>query len=116
VVIDRFYSPACYVTSGVPQSSILGLILFVVFTNDINLVFRGDAVLKLFADDVKLYSEIDLGDVSASLELSLDNLTQWAKDWQLTININKCSIMSTNTNHHYSRACFNHIDGTALRV
>jgi hypothetical protein len=78
------------------------------------LVCRGYTVLKLLADDVKLYYEIDHGDASASFQLSLDNLTQWAKDWQLTINMNKCSIMSINSKNHYSCARFYHVDGPAL--
>jgi ribonucleases P/MRP protein subunit RPP40 len=80
VVIDRFYSPVCPVISGVPQGSVLGPILFIVYINDIHTVFCGDTALLLFADDdAKLYSNITLDNTSISLQHSLDNLVQWAK-------------------------------------
>jgi hypothetical protein len=54
----------------------------------------GNTVLQLFADDAKLYSNIDINSLSASLQQSLDKLTHWANDWQLTINVSKCLVVS----------------------
>jgi len=51
--------------------------------------------MKLFADDAKLYSEINLNDSSASLQVSLNNLVSWADTWQLSINVKKCCVLST---------------------
>jgi len=55
-----------------------------IFINDINSVCHGQTYMKLFADDAKLYCEIDLNGCSLSLQTSLNNLTTWAFAWQLS--------------------------------
>jgi hypothetical protein len=94
VVVDRCQSSFSEVISGVPQGSVLGPILFLLFINDIDCVCCGDAKLQLFADDAKIYSSINIDRVSVSLQQSLDNLCNWASDWQLVINIRKCVVLS----------------------
>jgi hypothetical protein len=94
VAVDRCYSPPCSVVSGVPQGSVLGPILFLVYINDIDDVCCGSSRLQLFADDVKLYSNITVDKTSDCLQQSLDNLSAWAAEWQLAININKCAVLS----------------------
>ena len=58
VMIDGSISPTSCVISGVPQGSVLGPVLFIVFVNDICEVVPGGVTVKLFADDTKLYSVI----------------------------------------------------------
>ena len=53
VVIDGEMSESCDVTSGVPQGSVLGPLLFIIFINDI--VFGLNFTIRLFADDAILY-------------------------------------------------------------
>ena len=91
------YSPPSKVISGVPQGSVLGPILFLVYINDVESVCCGTSKLQLFADDVKLYSNITVNDTSDRLQQSLDNLSAWATKWQLAININKCTVLSIAT-------------------
>jgi ribonuclease P/MRP protein subunit RPP40 len=71
VVIENCFSSVAKVISGVPQDSVLGPILFIIFINDIDSVCHGQTNIKLFADDAKLYSAIDLKDHSLSLQISL---------------------------------------------
>jgi hypothetical protein len=54
VVVDHCFSPICSVASGVPQGSVLGPLLFLIFINDIDTVCKGNTTLQLFADDAKL--------------------------------------------------------------
>lgn len=95
VVIENCFSSVAKVISGVPQGSVLGPILFIIFINDIDSVCHGQTNIKLFADDAKLYSAIDLKDHSLSLQISLNNLVTWADAWQLSINVCKCCVLST---------------------
>jgi ribonuclease P/MRP protein subunit RPP40 len=84
VKVGHSFSPTCSVTSGVPQGSVLGPILFIVYINDIGRdCGKTNTKIKIFADDVKLYSCID--DMSSLLELqnSLDSIADWAATWQL---------------------------------
>jgi hypothetical protein len=78
----------------VPQGSVLGPLLFIVYINDIDTVYCGKTVLQLFADDAKLYSNINIDNSCSTLQQSLDQLACWAKEWQLSINISKCAVLS----------------------
>jgi ribonuclease P/MRP protein subunit RPP40 len=113
VVIDHFYSLIRSVISGVPQGSVLGPILFIIYVNDVDSVCCGETSSQLFADEAKLYSKVVVNNQSVSLQLSLDRLTQWAKDWQLHIHISKCSVLLvTHTAHSSVRQYF--INGVAI--
>jgi len=87
VAIENIFSSVAKVISGVPQGSVLSPILFIIFINDIDSECHGRTNMELFADDAKLYSELDLNDCSLSLQTSLNNLGTWAFSWQLSINV-----------------------------
>jgi len=91
VNISGFMSEIVHITSGVPQGSVLGPTLFLLFINDIDDILFGTSVcMKLFADDVKLYSSFthSLHD----LQVVCDRLATWAEKWQLRIAFDKCSV------------------------
>jgi hypothetical protein len=90
VVVEHCYSSWMPVLSGVPQGSVLGPVLFILFIDDIGVVCSGTVTHKLFADDLKLYSIINTDNDNISLQSTLDRLQQWCDIWQLTINSNKC--------------------------
>ena len=73
------------VTSGIIQGSVLGPVLFLVFINDFPHVI--EVLLKLFADDAKVYNIIsNLNDVHPS-QRSVDNAGRWSIDWDMLFNI-----------------------------
>ena len=109
VFVDDQFPYFISVLSGVIQGSGLGPLLFILFINDLVELFDASNVCKLFADDVKLYSVIDIG-ASATLEPGLACLVRWSNTWQLGINSSKCSISHIGRNNpkiHYSIAGFN---------
>ena len=72
------------VISGVPQGSVLGPALFILFVNDSVCCMVENVSVKLFADDVKIYTVIDNANFNASqLQHSLDLVVFWADHWQL---------------------------------
>ena len=86
-----------------PQSSAFSPILFLVFINVIDYVGCGNPTLQLLTDDAKLglYNKVNVDNIaSSSLQQSLDRLANWAKEWQLTININKCAVVSLSSSSH----------------
>jgi low affinity Fe/Cu permease len=91
VVIDYCFSTQCAVISGMPQGPPL---LFIVFINDIDTVCCEKTVLQLFSDDAKLYNNISIDNSCLTLQQSLDVLACWAKEWQLSVNISKCAVLS----------------------
>ena len=79
------------VVSGVPQGSILGPTLFLIYVNDIPHDIQN--TVKLFADDTKLYNSILTMDDCKSLQHDLDALAKWAQKWLLVFNETKCVVL-----------------------
>jgi len=93
---QRFYSTLLPVLSGVPQGSILGPLLFLVYTSDLFLSIHHSKALS-YADDTKCYKFIfELMD-SLKLQDYLDSLSDWSGD-NLCFNAKKCVHLSFNTN------------------
>ena len=90
VRIDGFISKISTILSGVPQGSVLGPTLFLLYINDIIDCF-GDLMVstKLYADDLKLYCSYATVDSSCDLSDALIRLSAWADLWQLEINSKK---------------------------
>ena len=88
VVIEGHHSEWTYIKSGVPQGSILGPLLFLIYTNDI--VDNIDSGILLFADDTCLLEPLLEGNISISkLNKDLETLSQWAKQWLVKFNPTK---------------------------
>ena len=81
------------VTSGVPQGSVLGPMLFLLCINDINNAITSQ--IKLFADDGVLHRNIRNQNDQVILQNDLDTISSWAEKWLMELNINKCSVLST---------------------
>ena len=93
VVIDGHLSTSVNVISGVPQGSVIGPILFILFVNDIVDILPDSVHCKLFADDIKLYSSVDISLPINSLHVALDLIVEWANIWQMPINASKCNVL-----------------------
>ena len=77
VLINNFPSNIILITSGVPQGSVLGPTLFLLHTNDLTDAFKNlNCVVKLYADEAKLYSSYKLGNHSPVLVSALDHLAE----------------------------------------
>ena len=79
------------VLSGIPQGSVLGPVLFLVFIDDLEEGLLSE-VLK-FADDTKIFRRVDSERDREVLQRDLDRLVQWSEVWQMRFNVDKCKVM-----------------------
>jgi hypothetical protein len=91
VILDGAKSNSALVSSGVPQGTVLGPLLFLVCIND--LLSNVNATGRLFADDCLLYRTIKTTNDEVSLQNNLDTLQQWEKDWLMSFNPDKCEVI-----------------------
>ena len=102
VVVNGSKSTWAKVTSGIPQGSVLGPLLFVCFINDMPSVVKSP--VHLFADDTTLYRRVTTLEDHKALQDDLTNLEDWSTKWNLCFNTNKCKVMHighSNPQHDY---------------
>ena len=80
------------VIRGVPQGSVLGPMLFILFINDISNITVNGVITKLYADDLKIYTSLISTNDSNNLQDVLSNLLMWSKTWQLEVNVSKSHV------------------------
>ena len=88
VSVNGTHSNPRPVPSSVPQGSLLGPVLFLLYINDITDHIQ--STMRLFADGSIVYREITNTCHHALLQQDLTSLCEWAETWQLNFNITKC--------------------------
>ena len=94
VVINGGTSDWLPVTSGVPQGSILGPLLFLIYINDLPDELSVDTRCAIFADDTKIYRAIKGPQDIAELQKDIQRIYQWGDRWGLTFNPSKCNVIT----------------------
>ena len=91
------------VRSGVPQGSVLGPLLFILYINDISMVTK-DCNLDLYADDSTLYySDNDLSKIQTTLQNNICALISWCNDNNMCLNPSKTKCMLISTPHKHKQ-------------
>ena len=98
VILDGCSSESLPVTSGVPQGTVLGPLLFLCFVNDIPDCVSSN--IHLYADDILLYRTINVMDDCVKLQDDLNVLQQWEKRWQMHFNPSKCCYIRLSNKQH----------------
>lgn len=93
VSFNGCFSSIINVSSGVPQGSHLGPLLFVLFINDLPKAMSSSNIL-LFADDAKIFKSLNSIKDCYDLQADFNNLSTWCNNNDLCINISKCNILT----------------------
>ena len=98
VVLEGEKSDEVPVTSGVPQGSVLGPLLFLLYIN--NLPDHVKSQVRLFADDTAVYLTINNLNDCNTLQQDLNTLEQWEIKWEMRFNPSKCQVLNITRNKH----------------
>ena len=91
VVLNGNSSDELQVSSGVPQGSVLGPILFLLYINDLPDSLQSQ--VRLFADDTAVYLTVQGQADSKKLQNDLDILQEWEREWDMEFNPSKCQVV-----------------------
>ena len=91
VVVNGCTSGWIGVASGVPQGTVLGPILFLLYINDLPDVV--DRPVRMFADDTKLFSRVASIHEVSQLQSDLEALALWSEMWLMPFNQDKCKVL-----------------------
>ena len=111
VTVNGVSSAPIHVTSGVPQGSVLGLVLFIIFINDLPNAVQG--CLKLFADDTKLFRTVVSTPDCEDLQADINAMEDWSNKWLLKFHPQKCKVMRIGNQHpNYQYSMLGHNQGS----
>jgi len=88
-------------TSGLPQESAMGPLLFIIFINDVRFCLSSECLL--YADDLNIFKSIKLATDSQLVQHNLDSLSSWCSRNSLPLNISKCFYVT------YSKSAYNFV-------
>ena len=82
---------------GVPQGTVLGPLMFLLYMNDVSENISSS--IRLFADDCIIYCSISNNDDTTLLQKDLDEISNWAHVWQMKFNVSKCVLLRVTRDH-----------------
>ena len=92
VSVNGAKSSSGSVLSGIPQGTVMGLLLFVIYINDILENITSDGFL--FADDTKVFRIITSKEDALHLQSDIDSLKKWSEVWGMEFNRDKCHVLT----------------------
>ena len=107
VKVNGSVSESAPVLSGIPQGSVLGPLLFVIYINRLPEAINSDSFL--FSDDTKVFREITSKDDVLALQSEIDSLQHWSNKWMLQFHPDKCHVLTLdgpiNVTYNYKIIC-----------
>ena len=105
-MVNGVLSDLCTVKLGVPQGSILGPLLFVLFINNMQNCVSSGTKIALYADDTKIWRHIDSPQDHCILQNDINALYQWSVKNKMRCHTKKCKVLSIN---HFNKNLFSEL-------
>jgi len=99
VMVNKQFSAWAPVISAVPQGSVLGPLLFLIYVNDLPDGIKND--MRMFADNTKIWSRIGGLTDCVQLQADLNQLHAWSDKWLLSFNPDKCKVMHVGHDYRF---------------
>ena len=93
VKVGSSLSKFCQVNSSVSQGSVIRSLLFNLYINDITDNLSSTSTSNIFADDIKIYTELLNQNSNTNFQTQRDNIYLWSVSWQLKISHTKCHLL-----------------------
>ena len=113
-MVDGVASQWAPVTSGDPQGSILGLMLFTIFIGDLPNASERKVTTALYADDTKIFNCIGSDEDRIALQTTLSNMEHRSKENNFCFNESKCKALSVTRKNNPLRYSYN-FEGVHLK-
>ena len=99
VVVDGQHSYSAHVKSGVPQGTVLGPVLFLIFINDMEKCIH-DCIISSFADDTRIKRKVTQSSDVNTLQSNLNNVVNWSKHNNMSLHENKFEFLCHQSSKH----------------
>lgn len=93
VKVNNCLSSPADVTSGCPQGTILGPLMYILYTDSLKYIIPDAVHVKIYADDVKMYTSVDKVKNMYILQETLDKFMEWCACLDLKLSVHKCAIL-----------------------
>lgn len=108
VRVNEHYSDTTKVTSGCPQGTILGPLMFILYINSLEYILPPTISTKVYADDIKIYARADTESQRSLLQQTLNDFSQWCTALDLKLSVEKCAVLHFgHRNAHRTYAIYN---------
>ena len=114
VLLNGSFSDPAKVLSGVPQGTVMGPLLFLIYINDIHRNLSPGTEIRLFADDSLLYRNISDTSDSQTLQKDLDTLQKWELENKMEFHPDKCQVLTVTNKKNRTGFTYN-IHGIPLK-
>ena len=113
--VDGQAFPLLPISSGVPQGSILGPLLFIIYINSAPGATDARTTVQLYADDMKCYRVIDNDIDAVQLQRDLLSLNSWSSEHFMKFNVNKCKHLVITKKRNFVHTSYN-LNGSQIAV
>ena len=115
VNVNGHISSSAPVTSGIPQGSVLGPILFVIYINDLPEVLNDGSIAFLFADDTKMFRQIKTEQDLITQQHDIKKAVEWSNTWMLKFHPDKCVQLGLGKNNEIEKSYHASINGHPMK-